>query len=87
MKQLHVTAPEDVFSLATIRLILKTFPSLKEMVVDLPGSLGAWEPGILGAWEPAWELGNCFFSTNTTGHPLTKWPFSVLSLQLLYKLC
>jgi len=37
VKQLHVTAPPNVFSLATIRLILESFPSLQEMVVDLPG--------------------------------------------------
>jgi len=38
VKQLHVTAPPNVFSLATIRLILESFPSLQEMVVDLPGA-------------------------------------------------
>ena len=37
MQQLHVTAPPNVFSLATFRLILEGFPSLQEMVVDLPG--------------------------------------------------
>ena len=38
MQQLHVTAPPCVFSLATYRLILESFPSLQEMVVDLPGT-------------------------------------------------
>ena len=38
VKQLHVTAPPNVFSLATIWLILESFPSLQEMVVDLPGT-------------------------------------------------
>ena len=38
VQQLHVTAPPNVFSLATIRLILESFPSLQEMVVDLPGT-------------------------------------------------
>ena len=51
VEQFHVTAPPNVFSLATIRLILESFPSLQEMVVDLPGT----------------ELGNCFFGANTTG--------------------
>ena len=37
VQQLHVTAPPNVFSLATFRLILEGFPSLQEMVVDLPG--------------------------------------------------
>ena len=37
VKQLHVTAPPNVFSLATFRLILESFPSLQEMVFDLPG--------------------------------------------------
>ena len=37
VQQLHVTAPPRVFSLATYRLILESFPSLQEMVVDLPG--------------------------------------------------
>ena len=37
VQQLHVTAPPNVFSLATYRLILESFPSLQEMVVDLPG--------------------------------------------------
>ena len=36
--QLHVTLPPfNVLSLATIRLILESFPSLQEMVVDLTG--------------------------------------------------
>merc|ERR1712013_127760 len=38
VQQLHVTAPPNVFSLATFRLILGSFPSLQEMVVDLPGA-------------------------------------------------
>ena len=38
VQQLHVTAPPNVFSLATFRLILGSFPSLQEMVVDLPGT-------------------------------------------------
>ena len=33
-----MTAPPNVFSLATIWLILESFPSLQEMVVDLPGT-------------------------------------------------
>ena len=37
VKQLHVTAPPNVFSLATFQLILESFPSLQEMVVDLTG--------------------------------------------------
>ena len=38
VQQLHVTLPPfNVLSLATIRLILESFPSLQEMVVDLPG--------------------------------------------------
>ena len=37
VKQLHVTAPPNVFSLATFQLILESFPSLQEVVVSLPG--------------------------------------------------
>ena len=37
VQQLHVTAPPNVFSLATFRLILESFTSLQEMVIDLPG--------------------------------------------------
>ena len=50
-------------------------------------------PAVLGhdprlndgfSWEQFACVNNTFPSTM---HPLTKWPFSVLSLQLLYKLC
>ena len=37
VQQLHVTAPPNVFSLATFQLILESFPSLQEVVVSLPG--------------------------------------------------
>ena len=43
VQQLHVTLPPfNVLSLATIRLILESFPSLQEMVVDLPVT-GLWD--------------------------------------------
>ena len=47
VKQLHVTAPPNMFSLATIRLILESFTSLQEMVVDLPG-VGLWDLANFG---------------------------------------
>ena len=45
MQQVHVTAPPNVFSLATIWLILESFPSLQEMVVDLPG-IELWDLAV-----------------------------------------
>ena len=36
VQKLHVMAPPNVFTLASFQLILKSFPSLQELVVDLP---------------------------------------------------
>ena len=36
VQKLHVVAPPNVFTLASFQLILKSFPSLQELVVDLP---------------------------------------------------
>ena len=36
VQNLHVMAPPNVFTLASFQLILKSFPSLQELVVDLP---------------------------------------------------
>ena len=33
------------------------------------------------------QTSQCQFFDLVANHPLTKWPFSVLSLQLLYKMC
>ena len=55
VKQLHVTAPPNVFSLATFRLIREGFPSLQEMVWKVEEQNGRkWQYLV----SPIYELEN-----------------------------
>ena len=52
VKQLHVTAPPNVFSLATFRLIREGFPSLQEMVWKVEEQNGRkWQSLVSSIYE------------------------------------
>ena len=45
------------------------------------------ESGFYPEWGRSWSFRSQLQKDEHSQHPLTKWPFSVLSLQLLYKMC